>query len=131
LKAGTGIIAAFQEAARGWDAICPTGYPDQIQQALDLLVDRFSAGNKLWICGNGASAADAVHIAAELVGRFLRDRRPLAAIALGPDQSILTALANDCSYETVFSRRMEAPALSGDVVWGIRRAAIRRTWWRR
>jgi D-sedoheptulose 7-phosphate isomerase len=119
LKRAAPITAAFEDAARNLNAICSTSYPDKVQRAIDLLIERFSAGNKLLVCGNGGSAADAMHICAELVGRFLRDRRPLAAIALNADQTILTALSNDYCYESVFSRQVEALAKPGDVVWGI------------
>ena len=119
MKRAAPIITALQEAARSLNSICSTSYPDKIQLAIDLLVERLSAGNKLLVCGNGGSAADALHICAELVGRFLRDRRPLPAIALNANQSILTALSNDYSYESVFSRQVEALAKPGDVVWGI------------
>lgn len=113
------IAAAFEEAARNLNSICSTSYPDQVQQAIDLLVERLLAGNKLLACGNGGSAADAMHICAELVGRFRRDRRALPAIALNADPAIVTALSNDYSYESVFSRQVEALAKPGDVVLGI------------
>lgn len=74
---------------------------------------------KFLIMGNGGSAADAQHIAAELVGRYKIERPGLAAIALSTDSSILTAWSNDYSYETVFSRQIEALARPGDIVWGI------------
>ena len=114
-----GAVEAFEEAARSLQSICSTPFPGEISRAVDLLVKRLSAGNKLLVCGNGGSAADALHICAEFVGRFLRDRRPLPAIALNANQSILTALSNDYSYESVFSRQVEALAKPGDVVWGI------------
>jgi D-sedoheptulose 7-phosphate isomerase len=113
------IKAVFQAAARNLDAIGSTSYPDQIQRAVDLLIERLSAGNKLLVCGNGGSASDALHIAAELVGRFLRERRALPAIALNANPAVLTALSNDYCYEAVFSRQVEALASPGDVVWGI------------
>lgn len=119
MKPTAPITAAFEDAARGLREICSTSYPGQIEQAIELLVERFSAGNKLLVCGNGGSAADAMHICAELVGRFLQDRRPIPAIALTANQAILTALSNDYSYESVFSRQVEALAKPGDVVWGI------------
>ena len=81
--------------------------------------DAIRAGNKILIMGNGGSAADAQHIAAELVGRYKIERRGLAAIALTTDSSVLTAWGNDYSYETVFSRQVEALARPGDIVWGI------------
>jgi D-sedoheptulose 7-phosphate isomerase len=83
------------------------------------LADSIRSGGKLLIMGNGGSAADAQHIAAELVGRFKLERRALPAIALSTDTSILTAWSNDYSFETVFSRQVEALARPGDVVWGI------------
>ncbi len=110
---------AFEEAARSLESICSTSYPAQISQAVDLLVQRFSAGNKLLVCGNGGSAADAMHICGELVGRFFKERPGLPAIALNTDPAVLTAWANDYSYGTVFSRQVEALAKPGDVVWGI------------
>ncbi len=80
---------------------------------------RLRAGNKIFWCGNGGSAADAQHLAAELVGRFQRDRRGLASIALTTDTSILTAVANDHGYEKVFSRQVEALGVKGDLLVGI------------
>jgi D-sedoheptulose 7-phosphate isomerase len=76
-------------------------------------------GNKVLWCGNGGSAADSQHLAAELVGRFRRERYGLASIALTTDTSILTAVANDYGYENVFSRQIEALCREGDVVVGI------------
>lgn len=77
------------------------------------------AGNKILWCGNGGSAADSQHLAAELMGRFRRERRGLPSIALTTDTSLLTAVANDYSYERVFSRQVEALCQKGDVVVGI------------
>lgn len=76
-------------------------------------------GNKILICGNGGSAADAQHIAAELAGKFNFERRPLPAIALTTNTSILTSIANDYTYEDVFSRQVQALVKPGDVVIGI------------
>jgi len=84
-----------------------------------LLCTALSSGNKVLIMGNGGSAADAQHFAAELVGRFLKNRAALPAIALTTDTSILTAVANDFGYDQVFSRQVAALAQSGDVVIGI------------
>ena len=83
------------------------------------IANAIRAGNKILVMGNGGSAADAQHIAAELVGRYKIERRGLAAIALTTDSSVLTAWSNDYSYETVFSRQVEALARPGDIVWGI------------
>jgi len=77
------------------------------------------AGGKILFCGNGGSAADAQHLAAELVGHLRRDRRPLAAIALTTDTSILTAVGNDYAFKEIFARQLQALGLPGDVFIGI------------
>jgi D-sedoheptulose 7-phosphate isomerase len=92
--------------------------PD-IAKVAAILIESFSKGNKLLIFGNGGSASDAQHIAAELVGRFMKERTALPAIALTTDTSVLTSVGNDYSYESIFSRQVEALAKSGDVVMGI------------
>ena len=71
----------------------------------------------VYICGNGGSAADAQHIAGEMVGRFRRERKALAAVALSTDTSILTSVANDYAYEDVFARQVEALLKEGDILW--------------
>src|SRR6516162_8331870 len=86
-----------------------------LEQAIALVADALEKGRKLLLFGNGGSAADAQHIATEFVGRFLRERRPLAAVALTTDTSALTAIANDYGYEEVFSRQVLALARPGDV----------------
>ena len=92
---------------------------DDIERLASICVAALKAGNKILICGNGGSAADAQHMAAELVGRFVSERKALAAIALTTDTSALTAIANDYGYEQVFSRQVEGLAQSGDVLIGI------------
>jgi D-sedoheptulose 7-phosphate isomerase len=82
------------------------------------LCDAFEKGGRLYTFGNGGSAADAQHLAAELVGRYKRERRPLPAIALSVDPSVVTCIANDYAYEDVFARQVEALAGPGDVVVG-------------
>ncbi|NQT03412.1 MAG: SIS domain-containing protein [Planctomycetes bacterium] len=71
----------------------------------------------VYLCGNGGSAADAQHIAGELVGRFRRERKALAAVALSTDTSVITCLANDYAYEYVFARQVEALVREGDILW--------------
>ncbi len=71
----------------------------------------------VYLCGNGGSAADAQHIAGELVGRFSRERKALAAVALSTDTSIITSIANDYAYENVFARQVEALVREGDILW--------------
>ncbi len=91
----------------------------QISQIIDLICQAFKSGNKLLLMGNGGSAADCQHMAAEFVGRFERERAAWPAIALTTDTSILTAIGNDYGYDHVFSRQIEALANPGDVVFGI------------
>ena len=91
----------------------------RIAETVALLAETFRGGNKLLIMGNGGSAADAQHLAAEIVGRFKMERRALPAIALTTDSSILTALGNDYGFDAVFTRQIEALALPGDLVLGI------------
>ena len=83
------------------------------------IVDILRGGGKLLIMGNGGSASDAQHIAAEFVGRCLKERKGLPAIALNTDTSVLTAVGNDYGYEEVFRRQVEALGIPGDLVWGI------------
>jgi D-sedoheptulose 7-phosphate isomerase len=90
-----------------------------VDNAAETIVHALRNGNKALLCGNGGSAADAQHFAAELVGRFERDRKALPAIALTTDNSIVTAVANDFGFETIFSRQVEALARPGDVLVGI------------
>ncbi|MBZ5576003.1 MAG: SIS domain-containing protein [Acidobacteriia bacterium] len=84
--------------------------------AVDLVVTALSGGKPLLVCGNGGSASDAMHITAELVGRFLVERRPLNVICLSENPAFLTAWSNDCGYETVFARQVEAHGEPGAVL---------------
>lgn len=91
----------------------------QVKQAALMLNNALNNGGKILICGNGGSAADAQHFAAELTGRYKQERKALAGIALSVDTSALTAIGNDYGFEYVFSRQVEALAKSGDVLFGI------------
>lgn len=91
----------------------------QVLDAVEIIERAFRGGNKLLICGNGGSAADSQHMAAEFVGRFERDRSGLPAIALTTDTSAITAIGNDWSYDYVFRRQLEALGRRGDVILGI------------
>ena len=82
------------------------------------LCEAFEAGARVYTFGNGGSAADAQHFAAELIGRYLRERRPLPAVALTVDPSVVTCIANDYDFDHLFARQIEALALPGDVVIG-------------
>lgn len=90
-----------------------------ISQVSDLIVSSINDGGKILICGNGGSAADAQHFAAEFVGRFMKDRKPLPAIALTTDTSILTAIGNDYGFDSVFIRQVDALCTSKDILIGI------------
>lgn len=90
-----------------------------MSNAVDLIHSSLAVGGQLLIVGNGGSAADAQHIAAELTGRFLRERPPLRALALHANTSALTAIGNDYGYERVFARELTAHARPGDVLLGI------------
>lgn len=92
---------------------------DDIVQVVELIQRALKSGKKLLIFGNGGSASDSQHIAAEFVNRFMVKRKALAAIALTTDSSILTSIANDFSYNDIFSRQIEALGNKGDVAWGI------------
>jgi D-sedoheptulose 7-phosphate isomerase len=90
---------------------------DQIADIANIVVDALSNNNKLMFCGNGGSAADAQHLATEYVVRFRRDRRPLTALALTTDTSLLTAAANDYGFEQIFARQVTAHGRAGDILF--------------
>ncbi len=92
---------------------------EPIVKASQMIIDAYKEGNKVLLIGNGGSAADAQHIASELVGRFQMERKALPAIALTTDTSTLTSLSNDYGYDAVFSRQLEALASAGDVLIAI------------
>ena len=93
--------------------------PGRIARAVEVIVDAYRAGGGIFLFGNGGSAADAQHVAGEMVGRFLLERRALKAEALSANTSILTGLANDYSFEIVFARQLEANASAKDVAVGL------------
>ena len=92
---------------------------ENIELSADIIAKSLASGGTIFWCGNGGSAADSQHIAAEFVGRFKKDRRPLRSIALTTDTSILTCVANDYSYEEIFSRQLNALGRDGDVLVAI------------
>jgi len=93
--------------------------PEMVADAARLIVDSLRAGGKVLTCGNGGSAADAQHMAGEMVVRYARERKPFPAVALTTDTSVITAQANDESFHTVFSRQVEALGRAGDVLVAI------------
>jgi len=88
----------------------------EISKAADLIIAALRANNTIYFCGNGGSAADAQHLAAELSGRFLKNRRPLPGVSLTTNSSALTAIGNDFGYDEVFSRQLEGVVKKGDVL---------------
>lgn len=93
--------------------------PESAARGILAMVECLRAGGKVMACGNGGSAADAQHFAAELIGRFEREREELAAIALTTDTSILTAIGNDYSYDEIFSKQVRGLGKKGDILLGI------------
>ena len=100
-------------------AVSESAYCEAVDQAVDLLERAFREGRTLLTFGNGGSSADAQHLCAELVGRFLLDRGPLPAVALTTNQALLTAWSNDYGFDDVFARQIEGLGRAGDVAWGI------------
>ena len=95
------------------------GLDDSISQAIDACVQSLQKGGKLMLCGNGGSAADSQHLAAEFTGRFIKDRPPIAAVALSTDTSALTCIANDYSFNEIFARQVQALGKAGDCLIAI------------
>jgi D-sedoheptulose 7-phosphate isomerase len=120
------IQQQFQDSARTkLDALGAMAAP--IEAATRRMVTSLQAGGKVMACGNGGSAADSQHFAAELLNRFEKERPPLAAIALTTDTSTLTSIANDYRYEDVFAKQVQALGRSGDVLLAISTPATRPT----
>jgi D-sedoheptulose 7-phosphate isomerase len=112
------IIRAFDESIQVKQAFLRENL-DTLMKAIDAIIVALQNGNKLLLFGNGGSAADAQHIAAEFVNRFLMERRPLPAIALTTDTSVLTSIANDYDYRDVFAKQLRALGREGDVALAI------------
>ena len=92
---------------------------ETIAAAADTITKVLKQGGRVYVCGNGGSAADAQHIAGELVGRFERERKGLPAIALTTDTSVITSISNDYGFENVFTKQVEALVEEGDILWAI------------
>jgi len=112
------IVKAFDESIRVKQAFLRDNL-DTLTQAIDAVVAAFKTGNKLLLFGNGGSAADAQHIAAEFTNRFLIERPPLPALALTTDTSALTAIGNDYDYSQVFVKQLQALGKAGDIALAI------------
>ncbi|MFC2006277.1 SIS domain-containing protein [Chloroflexota bacterium] len=112
------VIRELEESAN-IKRVIAQNLADTITEAAQIIINAYRTGRKVLLIGNGGSAADAQHIAGELIGRFRRERKALPAIALTTNTSTLTALANDYGYDTVFSRQLEALANEGDILIAI------------
>jgi len=112
------IKKSLGEISNNFIKLLDQSIPD-IQEASKLMINSLREGRKIMFCGNGGSAADAQHLSAELVGRYMKNRKPLASIALTTDTSVLTAISNDFSYDEVFSRQVESIGKQGDVLYAI------------
>ncbi len=111
------IQKAFDDHNQAIDFL--QGSVELLEEMAELLIASLGAGGKILIFGNGGSAADAQHIAGELLGRFRRERRAFGAVALSTDTSTITAIGNDYSFEEIFSRQVEGLIFPGDVAWGL------------
>ncbi|BBN60294.1 D-sedoheptulose-7-phosphate isomerase [Hydrogenovibrio marinus] len=111
------IEAAYQEHQKAIESVLKSG--DLLQEVVQKMIAALESGAKVLWMGNGGSAAEAQHMAAELMVRYVINRQPLASIALTTDSSLLTAHSNDFEFETIFSRQVEALAQPGDVVIGM------------
>ena len=109
----------MQEHLQVLQKVMRSALPEQLEKTAQLIDAALRRGNKILFCGNGGSAADSQHLAAEFVGRFQTERRGLPAVALTVDTSILTAVANDYGYDTVFARQVQALGQPGDVLVGL------------
>ena len=108
-----GIVDAHQTMVAQFERTAA----DILMEMTERITDSLKAGGTLYLCGNGGSAADAQHVAGEFIGRFQTERRALPAVALSTDSSVLTCVANDYDYDSVFARQVEALVRQGDVLW--------------
>lgn len=113
------ILLQLQDHIKVAQLLTQDGFVTHIEQVCKLVIDCIQNGNKVLLFGNGGSASDAQHIAAEFTGRYVRDRRGLPAIALTTDTSALTAISNDYGFKRVFARQVEALARPGDLLIGL------------
>ncbi|HCX01939.1 MAG TPA: phosphoheptose isomerase [Syntrophaceae bacterium] len=112
------IVKLFRESCRVKEAFINDNL-GKLVNVIEVLTAALKAGNKILIFGNGGSAADAQHIAAEFVNRFIIERPPLPAIALTTDTSIITSIGNDYDFSEIFAKQIRALGQPGDVAWGI------------
>jgi D-sedoheptulose 7-phosphate isomerase len=118
---GRGVSGAIVDRAEALSAVLSlvANNSHHVERAADIIVEALASGHCILVCGNGGSAAEAQHLAGELVGRFRREREPWPVLALTADTAILTAVANDYGYDTIFARQVAAFGHRGDVLVGI------------
>ena len=116
-KATARVISAFEEIARNFQALGKQA--EAVEDVARTVADALRAGGKVMFCGNGGSAADAQHLAAEFLGRYLIERNPLPALALNVNTSTLTAIGNDYGFDDVFARQVKGVGRRGDVLVAI------------
>ena len=112
------IIRSFRESSRVKEVFANENL-SRLVRVVDVITNSLNGGHKVLLFGNGGSAADAQHLAAEFVNRFLIERPPLPAIALTTDTSVITSIANDYDFSEIFSKQIRAIGREGDVAWGI------------
>lgn len=112
------IVKIFRESSRVKEAFINDNL-GKLANVIDVVTAALKAGNKIMIFGNGGSAADAQHLAAEFVNRFIIERPPLPAIALTTDSSVLTSIGNDYDFSEIFAKQIRALGQEGDIAWGI------------
>jgi D-sedoheptulose 7-phosphate isomerase len=113
------LVDYLKESATALDRTIDTFRSERMERAIAVIVEALAANKPLLVCGNGGSASDSMHIAGELVGRFLKERRAINCICLSSNPAVVTAWSNDYSYDTVFARQVEAYGRSGGVLLGI------------
>lgn len=117
VNAGVSLELQLQEHLALFRSL--SGLAEPTERVAETIVQALRNGNKLMLCGNGGSAADSLHLAAEFTGRFVKDRKPLAALALSTDSPALTCIANDYSFDEIFSRQVLALGRPGDCLLAI------------
>jgi D-sedoheptulose 7-phosphate isomerase len=112
------VKQAIQAHGKLIDALEQRGI-DAVVQMAQAIIDCFKNGGRLYVCGNGGSAADCQHISGELVGRFRKERKALPVVALSTDTSILTSVGNDYGFEEIFRRQVQGLVEKGDILWAL------------
>jgi D-sedoheptulose 7-phosphate isomerase len=112
------IKQTLTEISENFNLLLEQSVP-HIEEASKLLIKSLQNGGKIMFCGNGGSASDAQHLSAELVGRYRKNRKPIASVALTTDTSVITAVSNDFSFDDIFSRQVESIGNEGDILYAI------------